>query len=47
MPFHFCLDELLMITAMFPFIGTIFHKIHVWYHLKFEHHDHKRKDYTS
>jgi len=41
MPFHFCADELLMILAMIPFIGAAFHKVHVWYHKKFKHKDHK------
>lgn len=41
MPFHICMDEILLFFAMFPFIGVAFHKLHAWYHKKFHHKDHK------
>lgn len=40
MPFHFCMDEVLMIMAMFPFIGFAFRKVHVWWHTRFNHQCH-------
>jgi len=42
MPFHFCMDEVLMIMAMVPFIGVAFRRVHAWYHLKFGHKCHKK-----
>lgn len=40
MPFHFCADELFMFLAIIPFVGIYFHKIHIWLHDKFKHHNH-------
>jgi len=40
MPFHFCMDEVLMIMAMIPFIGIFFRKCHAWWHSKFNHQCH-------
>ena len=40
MPFHFCMDEVLMIMAMIPFIGVFFRKCHAWWHSKFSHQCH-------
>jgi len=42
MPFHFCMDEALMIMAMVPFIGVAFRKVHTWYHSKFNHKCHEK-----
>lgn len=43
MPFHFCIDELLAIMILIPYVGIYFGKIHTWYHTKFGHkcHDHE------
>lgn len=41
MPFHWCMDETMMVMAMIPFIGAFFRRIHVWYHVKFNHSCHK------
>jgi len=38
---HICMDEILMFMAMFPFIGVIFARIHMWYHNKFTHKCHE------
>ncbi len=38
---HICMDEILMFMAMFPFIGVMFTKFHIWYHNKFTHKCHK------
>jgi hypothetical protein len=40
MPFHFCMDEVLMIMAMIPFIGVAFRRVHAWWHGKFNHQCH-------
>jgi len=40
MPFHFCMDEVLMIMAMLPFIGVFFRRVHAWWHGKFNHRCH-------
>jgi len=40
MPFHFCIDEAMMIMAMIPFIGIYFKKLHLWYHTKVKHRSH-------
>jgi hypothetical protein len=40
MPFHFCMDEVLMIMAMLPFIGVFFRRVHAWWHSKFNHQCH-------
>ena len=40
MPFHFCMDEVLMIMGLIPFIGYWFAKLHAWYHVKFKHRCH-------
>lgn len=44
MPFHICMDEILLFFAMFPFVGVAFHKLHAWYHKKFKHKDHVHKN---
>jgi len=41
MPFHFCMDEVLMIMAMIPFVGVAFRKAHAWWHSKFKHDSHQ------
>lgn len=41
MPFHFCMDEALMLMAAIPFLGLWFRKVHHWYHLKFKHKNHE------
>ena len=38
---HWCMDETLAVLAMIPFIGFIFHKLHVWWHNKFHHKCHE------
>ena len=45
MPFHFCIDELIAIMAMIPFIGIFFRKIHDWWHTKFNPPPHPKKDF--
>jgi hypothetical protein len=42
MPFHFCMDEVLLIMALIPFIGLWFAKLHAWYHVKFGHKCHEK-----
>lgn len=42
MPFHFCMDEVLMFLAMIPFIGMFFRKLHAWWHKKINHASHKK-----
>lgn len=42
MPFHFCMDEVIMIMAMLPFIGAAFRKLHVKWHSKFNHKCHEK-----
>lgn len=42
MPFHFCIDELLAIMMLFPFIGMWAAKVHTWYHIKFGHKCHDK-----
>lgn len=39
---HFCIDELLAIMAMIPFIGYFFAKMHVWWHTHFGHKCHEK-----
>ncbi len=38
---HWCMDETLAFLAAIPFIGYLFHKLHVWWHKKFHHKCHK------
>ena len=45
MPFHFCIDELIAIMAMIPFIGIFFRKVHAWWHAKFNHPPHPNDIY--
>lgn len=42
MPFHFCTDELLAILAALPFIGIFFHRLHAWWHKRFNHKCHEK-----
>lgn len=37
MPFHWCIEEQLMLMSMIPFIGIAFRKLHMWYVIKFGH----------
>ena len=39
---HFCIDELLAIMMLFPFIGIYIGKLHAWYHTKFKHKCHDK-----
>lgn len=40
---HICIDEIMMLLAMFPFIGVFFRKLHVWWHAKVNHAQHSTR----
>lgn len=37
MPFHWCMDETLMVLSVLPFIGAFFLRVKTWWHVKFSH----------
>lgn len=39
---HLCSDEIILFLACFPFIGFYFQKLHLWWHGKIHHQEHKK-----
>lgn len=46
MPFHFCIDELLMLMSVTPFLGVWARRVHDWYHTRVNHKPHANPGFS-